>query len=241
MNPQIEDNEHHHERRRALVEEVRYDVARTARETGRSELDPRVLQALLDVPRHLFVPDALQDSAYLNIPLPVGHGATISQPYIVALMTDLLEVDENDRVLEIGTGSGYQSAILAQLVKEVYTIEIVPELYDHARRLFHKLGYANIHPSLGDGYRGWPEQAPFDGIIVTAAAPEIPPPLVEQLKPGRHLVIPVGTDFQRLVRVTRDPEQDRLVHEEILPVAFVPFTREEPRRPDGEGSRADPQ
>ena len=231
----VEDTEAHRERRRALIEEVEYDVRRTARETGREDLNPRVLEALMEVPRHLFVPDGLQSSAYLNIPLPVGHGATISQPYIVALMTDLLEVDENDRVLEIGTGSGYQSAVLSRLVKEVYSIEIVPELYEHARNIFHKLGYENIHTALGDGYRGWPEKAPFDGIIVTAAAPEIPPPLVEQLRPGRHLVIPVGTDFQRLIRVTRDPENGRLVHEEILPVAFVPFTRNTDEKAPEEG------
>ncbi len=235
MTEPVEDTEAHRERRRALIEEVEYDVRRTARETGREDLDPRVLEALMEVPRHLFVPDGLQSSAYLNIPLPVGHGATISQPYIVALMTDLLEVGENDRVLEIGTGSGYQSAVLSRLVKEVYSIEIVPELFEHARSIFHKLGYENIHTALGDGYRGWPEKAPFDGIIVTAAAPEIPPPLVEQLRPGRRLVIPVGTDFQRLIRVTRDPDNGRLVHEEILPVAFVPFTRTPDEKASEEG------
>jgi len=226
----MEDTDSHRDQRRALIEEIEHEARRTARDTGREEIDPRVLEALMEVPRHLFVPDGLQSSAYLNIPLPVGHGATISQPYIVALMTDLLEVDENDRVLEIGTGSGYQSAVLSRLVREVYSIEIVPELYERARQIFRKLGYGNIHTALGDGYRGWPEKAPFDGIIVTAAAPEIPPPLIEQLRPGRRLVIPVGTDFQRLIRVTRDPENGRLVHEEILPVAFVPFVHEPAER-----------
>lgn len=211
--------------RQQLVREIEADVRRTRRELGKDQLDPRVIAAIGNVPRHEFVPASLRDRAYLNRPLPIGHEQTISQPYIVAIMTDLLALLPGGRVLEVGTGSGYQAAVLAELGVEVYTIEIVEPLGVRARALLERLGYTNVHLRIGDGFAGWPEAAPFDAIIVTAAAPEIPPPLLEQLKPGGRMIIPVGGQLtgQDLVLVEKDA-QGKVKRREILPVIFVPLT-----------------
>jgi protein-L-isoaspartate(D-aspartate) O-methyltransferase len=163
--------------------------------TGRSALQQRVFDALRGVPRHMFVPDDLQASAYVNHPLPIGHGQTISQPYIVALMSDLIQPRAGDVVLEVGTGSGYQAAILARLVKQVYSLEIIEELAAQARVRLQRLGCDNVEVRAGNGRFGWPEHAPYDSIMVTAAAPRIPPALIEQLKPGGILVMPVGSRY----------------------------------------------
>jgi protein-L-isoaspartate(D-aspartate) O-methyltransferase len=189
--------------------------------------DPRVLAAMGRVPRHLFVPAALRFRAYADHPLPIGNGQTISQPYIVALMTQLAEVEPDDLVLEIGTGSGYQAAVLSEIVREVATIEIVPDLADTARTRLAVLGYKDVTVRTGDGYLGWKEKAPFDAILVTAAAPEVPPPLVEQLAPGGILVIPVGpqSQVQSLLRIEKAAD-GTTVTREILPVVFVPLVRQ---------------
>lgn len=191
--------------------------------------DPAVLDAMRAVPRHEFVPPELRSAAYRNRPLPIGHGQTISQPYIVGLMTDLLEPEPGDRVLEIGTGSGYQAAVLAEIVDSVFTIEIIRPLATSARERLRRLGYGNVAARHGDGYFGWPERAPFDGIVVTAAAAHIPPPLIEQLAPGARMVIPVGPPFrvQRLMLVEKRPDGS-VRQRSIAPVQFVPFTRAEP-------------
>ena len=184
--------------------------------------DERVLSALLKVPRHLFVPEELRDRAYVDAPLPIGEGQTISQPYIVALMTEALELDEDSRVLEIGTGSGYQAAILAEIAKEVYTVERIPALLERAKRILEALGYDNIYFKLGDGTLGWEEHAPYDAIIVTAGAPEVPEPLVEQLKVGGRMVIPVGDEFsQRLLRVTKLDSSGKVKIEDLGGCVFV--------------------
>jgi protein-L-isoaspartate(D-aspartate) O-methyltransferase len=185
--------------------------------------DDRVIQAMLKVPRHRFVPEKYRHYAYSDTPVPIGHDQTISQPYIVALMTERLNLSSADRVLEIGTGSGYQAAILAEIAKEVYTIEIIEPLGRSAGQLLEDMGYDNIEVMVGDGYLGWPENAPFDRIIVTCAPTEIPEPLLEQLKEGGIMMIPVGTaGFQYLYRVKKymgEPET-----EEVIPVSFVPLT-----------------
>ncbi len=184
---------------------------------------PRVLEAMRVIPRHRFVPPEFQDEAYEDYPLPIGHGQTISQPYMVAAMTEALEPEAHHRVLEIGTGSGYQTAVLAYLVREVYTIEYVPELAERAQRVLADLGFTNIHFRVGDGTLGWPEAAPFDRILVAAAAPEVPPPLWEQLKPGGILVIPLGDLWgQELYKIRKTPEGER-VDEVLFPCAFVPL------------------
>lgn len=210
---------------RVLLDEIRADVAATRQYTGRAALSERVLQSFAAVPRHLFVPDALRLAAYVNRPLPIGHGQTISQPYIVALMTDLLDPEPDDVVLEIGTGSGYQTALLAELVKRVYSLEIVAALAGKAEARLRGLGYDNIEVARGDGHAGWPEHAPYDGIIVTAAAPEVPPALIEQLKPGGRLLIPVGGRYggQELLRIGKDA-LGRVSRDSVLPVIFVPLT-----------------
>jgi protein-L-isoaspartate(D-aspartate) O-methyltransferase len=212
--------------REALLREIQAEMRETAAWTGPTTLSPRVLTALRQVPRHEFVPAASQDSAYANCPLPIGSGQTISQPYIVALMTELADVAPGDRVLEVGTGCGYQAAVLAELASRVYTIETVPSLASEARDRLARLGYANVEVREGDGWAGWPEQSPFDAILVTAAAREIPPPLVAQLAPGGKLVLPVGdTPFsQHLLLVEKDAEGNAKECG-ILPVAFVPLTR----------------
>ena len=183
------------------------------------------MQALAKVPRHEFVPLDERDRAYLNQPLPIGYGQTISQPYIVAIMTDLIGPGPDDRVLEIGTGSGYQAAVLAELVKQVYTIEIIGPLGLSADKRLQDLGYDNVTARVGDGYYGWPEHGPFDAILVTAAASHVPPPLIEQLKPGGRMVIPVGSRFltQQLVLITKNKDST-LVTRQLLPVRFVPLT-----------------
>jgi protein-L-isoaspartate(D-aspartate) O-methyltransferase len=192
---------------------------------SRGVRDPRVLEAMKDVPRHLFVEPAEQPRAYDDSPLPIAGNQTISQPYIVALMTELLDLSPQERVLEIGTGSGYQSAVLSKLCREVYSIEIVPELAREAAARLQRLGYANVTVREGDGYRGWPEHAPFDGVIVTAAPERIPQPLLDQLAPGGRMVIPVGGFFQEL-KVFRKDSAGRITEEAILPVRFVPMTGE---------------
>jgi protein-L-isoaspartate(D-aspartate) O-methyltransferase len=190
---------------------------------GRGVADPRVLAAMRKVPRHLFVPEAVRPAAYDDSPLPIGHGQTISQPYIVAYMSEVLQVAPEHRVLEIGTGSGYQAAILGELAREVYTIEIVPELAERARATLASLGYANVHVRVGDGYLGWPEQAPFDRIMVTAAPDHVPQPLVEQLADGGRLVLPVGRGDQWIRILTR--RGARVTEQTTIPVRFVPLVR----------------
>jgi protein-L-isoaspartate(D-aspartate) O-methyltransferase len=197
---------------------------------ARGVRDPRVLAAMRKVPRHRFVDEAQRAEAYEDHPLPIPGKQTISQPYIVALMTELLELKPASRVLEIGTGSGYQSAVLAELAKEVYTIEIVPELARLAQTRMGELGYKNVTVREGDGYRGWPEHAPFDGIIVTAAPERIPQPLLDQLAPGGVMVIPVGGFFQEL-KVFRKSADGRITEKDILPVRFVPMTGEVEKTP----------
>ena len=188
----------------------------------RGVTDARVLGAMLRVPRHVFVPDAERDHAYEDRPLSIGLGQTISQPYIVAYMTEALQVAPTDRVLEIGTGSGYQAAILAELARDVYTMEIIPELAGRARATLDGLGYKNVKVRQGNGYVGWPEAAPFDKIIVTAAPDEVPKALVDQLGPNGTLIVPVGIEAQTMTIVRRTPQG--LVQRETIPVLFVPMT-----------------
>lgn len=213
------------QRRQALVGLIEADVRDTRRYLDKATLDPRVMTALQRVPRHEFVPEDLRSSAYENRPLPIGYGQTISQPYIVAIMTDMLEPQPDDVVLELGTGSGYQAAVLAELVKQVYTIEIIEPLGQQAAARLRRLGYDNVEPRLGDGYNGWAEHAPFDAIVVTAAASHIPPPLIDQLKPGARMVIPVGSRFltQQLLLVKKT-EAGEVITRQMLPVRFVPLT-----------------
>jgi protein-L-isoaspartate(D-aspartate) O-methyltransferase len=191
---------------------------------GRGVKDPHVLSALLKVERHRFVPEEYLNSAYFDQPLPIGEGQTISQPYIVALMTELLELKENEKVLEIGTGSGYQAAILAELAKEVYTIEIIESLASMAENRLLELGYQNIRVKTGDGYLGWPEAAPFDAIIITAAPDHIPKPLIEQLKEGGRMVVPVGSYTQELKKIVK--RSGKIETTDIISVIFVPMTGE---------------
>ena len=213
------------EARAAMVRAVASDAERTAEWIGKERLDPRVMAAMARVPRHLFVPPELQSLAYENRPLPIGYGQTISQPYIVALMTDLLAPQPDDVAFELGTGSSYQAAVLAELVAEVYTVEIVPPLAAGATERLAALGYDNVTVRAGDGYRGWPEHAPFDIIVVTAAASHVPPPLIAQLKPGGRMVIPVGSPFltQNLLLIEKG-EDGAVISRQILPVIFVPLT-----------------
>jgi len=187
-----------------------------------------VLNAMRQVPRHKFVPESMAGLAYDDNPLPIGHGQTISQPYIVAYMTEHLEAKPKDKVLEIGTGSGYQAAILSEIVDEVYTIEIIPELAKQAKQRLAEMKFDNVHVKHADGYHGWEEHAPFDAIIVTAAAPYVPPPLKNQLKPGGRMIIPVGTRMghQQLVVLTKE-EDGSFSTNRLIPVRFVPFTRQE--------------
>lgn len=205
-----------------MIAEIQADARRTARHTGRMQIGTPVIDALRDTPREDFVPARTRSLAYANHPLPIGHGQTISQPFIVAIMTDVLEVESHHRVLEIGTGSGYQAAVLSHLAADVYSIEIVPELAVEARGRLKAQGYANVDVRIGDGWYGWPEHAPFDAVIVTAVADEVPPALVEQLTDNGRLVMPLGdTDgFQELIVYSkRDGETTKL-----FPVRFVPLT-----------------
>ena len=217
----------HTQARQAMIQDIEADVRLTSFYINKKELDPKVMDAMRKVPRHEFVPGQVRDKAYENRPLPIGHGQTISQPYIVALMTDLLEPKRQHKVLEVGTGSGYQAAILAELVAEVFTIEIIEPLGNEAKERLKQLNYKNVHVRIGDGYYGWEEHGPFDGIVVTAAASHIPPPLIQQLKPGGRMVIPVGSRFmvQQLVVVEKDAK-GKLTTRQILPVRFVPLTGE---------------
>ncbi|MEW6606134.1 MAG: protein-L-isoaspartate(D-aspartate) O-methyltransferase [bacterium] len=196
---------------------------------ARGVSDQLVLKAMLKVERHKFVPDEVKEMAYIDSPLPIGENQTISQPYIVALMTELLGLKGDEKVLEIGTGSGYQAAILAEIVKEVYTIEILKPLADTARQKLQKLGYKNIKVKCGDGYKGWEEYAPYDGIIVTCAPDHIPQPLTEQLKIGGRMVIPVGESYQVLLLLTKI-SNTQFSRKPIIPVRFVPMTGEGQKR-----------
>jgi protein-L-isoaspartate(D-aspartate) O-methyltransferase len=209
----------------AMLRAIEADVRATAGSIGKSRLAPRVMAAMAKVPRHEFVPAALRDAAYDNRPLPIGKGQTISQPYIVALMTDLAELDAGDSVLEVGTGSGYQAAVLAELAAKVRSIEIVADLGRDAGERLRRLGYANVECRIGDGYAGWPEAGPFDAILVTAAAPHVPQPLVDQLKVGGRLVIPVAHGpFGEDLLVLRKRADGGIDERRVLPVRFVPLT-----------------
>ena len=211
--------------RRQMAVEIAADAARAATWTGRAALSPRVMAAMGKVERHRFVPPALAPQAYLNRPLPIGDGQTISQPFIVALMSDLLDLSPGDKVLEVGTGSGYQAAVLASLVKQVYTMDIVDALARDAEARLRRLGYDNVEVRSGNGRLGWPEHAPYDAILVAAATPAIPPALVAQLKPGGRLVIPLGAAHEaQELRVLDKDLQGRLHEHGVLPVAFVPLT-----------------
>lgn len=212
-------------KRQTLIKEIEGHVQATRHYIDKNNLNPRVMATMGKIPRHKFVPKTQVKNAYLNRPLPIGHGQTISQPFIVALMTDLLEIDSKSRVLEIGTGSGYQAAVLADLVDQVYTIEIIEPLAKRAFSRFRQLGYANIKTKSADGYHGWPEHEPFDAIIVTAAADHVPPPLLKQLKTGGRMVIPVGSRFQtqQLLLIIK-AKNGSFTTRQVLPVIFVPLT-----------------
>ena len=211
--------------RAGMVRAIEQDIKGTSAYTGLNKFSPSVMAAMGKVPRHEFVPRRIQKFAYLNRPLPIGHDQTISQPYIVALMTQLAYVGPDSVVLEVGTGSGYQAAVLAEIVDQVFTIEIVEPLGVRARETLEKLGYHNIHVRIGNGYHGWPEAAPFDAILVTAAPEEVPQPLIEQLKPGGRLVIPVGAQGEvQLLKVLIKDQDGNISESDALPVSFVPLT-----------------
>jgi protein-L-isoaspartate(D-aspartate) O-methyltransferase len=214
--------------REAMAREVARLMAELAPRLNHKALSDRVLRVLADVPRHLFVPPDRMSEAYLNRPVPIGYGQTISQPFIVALMTDLLDIGPDDRVLEIGTGCGYQTAILAGLARSVFTIELCRPLAERAAKTFEAIGLTNVTTRVGDGYLGWPEEAPFDAIVVTAAPPSIPDALLDQLKPGGRLVLPVGDRSQQLILVEKRRDQSTILRE-IIPVCFVPLTRRDDR------------
>lgn len=212
---------------RRLLERVIAETRETGDLTGCPVLSERVLGALRAVPRHHFVPVERREWAYADMPLPIGLGQTISQPFIVALMTELLELKPDAVVLEIGTGSGYQAAVLAQLARQVYSVERIPELAEAARRRLRELGYANVEVLAADGSQGWEEHAPFDSIMVTAAAEEVPPALVRQLKPGGRLVIPVGAQYRSQdLRLLHKDERGVVKSRSVLPVVFVPLIRD---------------
>lgn len=214
--------------RAGMVLEIQAMVSDTRGYIGKKALGEEVITAMAEVPRHEFVPAAMRGYAYLNQALPIGHGQTISQPYIVALMTDMAEVDGDAVVLEVGTGSGYQAAVLSRLVRHVYTIEIIEPLGLEAQGTLERLGYDNVTVRIGDGYNGWKEHAPFDAILVTAAPERIPRPLIEQLSPGGRMVIPIGKagGIQSLRVVEKDAEGE-IQERDVLPVGFVPLTREQ--------------
>jgi protein-L-isoaspartate(D-aspartate) O-methyltransferase len=212
-------------RRAGLMKEIEDDLKMTSGRIGKKELHQDVIAAMVNVPRHEFVPEYLRRHAYDNRPLPIGYGQTISQPYIVGIMTDLIDPSKDSVVLEVGTGSGYQAAILAHCVKQVYSIEIIQELAEEAKARLNRLGINNVEVRSGDGYYGWRAHAPFDAIVVTAAASHIPPPLIEQLRPGGKMIIPVGGPFmtQYLMLVEKD-DRSQVKTRQLLPVAFVPLT-----------------
>lgn len=218
-----------------MMREIEEEVTLTRHLIGKDTLNPRVLDAMRKVPRDRFVPSESKAYAYENGPVPIGYGQTISQPYIVALMTDLLDPESDDIVLEIGTGSCYQAAVLSLLVKRVYTVEIIAELAEQARERLMRLCYANVEVRAGDGYHGWPEHAPYDGIIVTAAAPYLPKALLDQLRPGGRMVIPIGLPYrhQELMLVEKD-KQGQIETRSILDVAFVPLTGDSMIEPERE-------
>jgi protein-L-isoaspartate(D-aspartate) O-methyltransferase len=225
--PRARAHDPHAERRRELLQTIERQIRKFAPDIGRSRLAPCVARAIGSVPRHRFVPPQWSELAYANRPLPIGHGQTISQPFIVALMTDLIEPQPSHRVLEVGTGSGYQAAVLAECVAQVYTIEILPALAERARALLAELGYRNVETRLGDGYAGWPQAAPFDGIVVTAAPDHVPPALIEQLAPGGRMVIPVGAQASgQDLLVIRKQADGRTVTQRTIPVRFVPLVRD---------------
>lgn len=211
--------------REKLIKVIEREVKKTAEYLRKDSLDKRVIEAIRSVPRHKFVPFYRRLDAYENRPLPIGHGQTISQPYIVAIMTDLLNLEPSDRVLEIGTGSGYQAAILAEIVKEVYSVEVIEPLGLEAEKRLNQLGYKNIKTRIADGYYGWEEHGPYDAIIVTAAAGHIPPSLLKQLKPEGKMIIPVGSFMfvQQLILIEKDQKGD-LTTRQIMSVRFVPLT-----------------
>lgn len=211
--------------RESLLGTVKYQAETIVDSVGRSGLDPRVLEALRQVPRHAFVPSELQFLAYANRPLPIGGEQTISQPLIVAVMTHLLDIQPGDRIFELGTGSGYQAAVLAAMGADVYTVEIIPELARRASDTLKGLGYDRVRVRTGDGYQGWLEEAPFDGVIVTAAGERIPAPLIEQLSPGGRMVMPLGPEggVQQLILLTKGADGG-IERQDILPVRFVPIT-----------------
>jgi protein-L-isoaspartate(D-aspartate) O-methyltransferase len=214
--------------RENMVTEVQEMMSDTRSYIGTDTLNSRVVEALQHVPRHEFVPTSYRHYAYQNRPLPIGEEQTISQPYIVALMTDLAQVDKDSIVLEVGTGSGYQAAVLAELASHVYTIEIIEMLGLRAQETLQRLGYNNISVLIGDGYNGWPEHAPFDAILVTAAPETVPQPLIDQLKPGGRMVIPVGPQGRaQSLRVIEKDSNGEVSERDVLPVGFVPLTREE--------------
>jgi len=211
--------------RKAMITEIRETVSYTSDYTGKKVLDDKVMQVMSKVPRHEFIPVSQWRFAYDNRPLPIGAGQTISQPYIVALMTDLAQVGKESIVLEVGTGSGYQAAVLAELANHVYTIEIIEELGLRAKYTLQRLGYRNVDVRIGNGYKGWPEHAPFDAILVTAAPEKIPTPLIDQLKPGGRMVIPVGERYgTQLLKVIEKDASGVLIEHDVLPVGFVPMT-----------------
>ena len=213
--------------RQEMIEELRAE-SRLSQEYGAPLISDHALTVLGQVPRHEFVPERQKPYAYQNRPLEIGADQTISQPYIVALMTDLAEITKDDVVLEIGTGSGYQAAVLAELAGHVYTIEIVEMLGERAARTLERLGYNNVTTRIGDGYAGWPDHAPFDAILVTAAPEEIPQPLVEQLAVGGRMVIPVGAEYAvQILQVLTKKEDGSLMVSDVIPVRFVPLTRDE--------------
>ena len=211
--------------RQVLVDEVAAMVSSTSDYLQQNTLNKSVLDAMRKVPRHEFIPANRRAYAYLNQPVAIGYGQTISQPYIVAIMTDLIKPKPGDKVLEVGTGSGYQAAVLAELGVDMYSIEIIEPLAKQAALNLKQAGYEKVHTRTGDGYYGWESQAPFDGIVVTAVASHIPPPLIKQLKAGGHMIIPVGAAFltQYLVLVNKD-DQGKITTRQILPVSFVPLT-----------------
>ena len=211
--------------RQRMVEQIDAVLASAGGTSGVARLNPRVRAAMTEVPRHEFVPPEYRSAAYSNSPLPIGHGQTISQPLIVGLMTELLQLTKTDKVLEVGTGSGYQAAILSVLASEVYTIEIVPELGEIARANLERLGYSNVSTKIGDGYQGWAEHAPFDAIIVTAAPDHVPLPLIAQLRSGGRMVIPVGGFYQELTVLAKHADGTTSTTI-IAPVRFVPLIRE---------------